>query len=118
VFERLRSYVWPVVSDVALAIEYVGSISVPGLAAKPIIDLDVVVPGEAEVPVAIERLATLGYVHRGNLGIEGREAFHNPPALAVHNMYVCRAGSAALQNHWRSATTYGRTRRLRGGTAS
>jgi GrpB-like predicted nucleotidyltransferase (UPF0157 family) len=91
--------VWPVVSDIALAIEHVGSTSLPGLAAKPIVDLDVVVPGEAEVPVAIERLATLGYVHRGNLGIEGREAFHNPPALAVHNMYVCIAGSAALQNH-------------------
>jgi hypothetical protein len=37
--------------------------------------MTVVVPSEHEVPFAIERLATLGYQHRGNLGIEGREAF-------------------------------------------
>jgi hypothetical protein len=33
------------------------------------------------VPLAIERLATLGYAHRGNLGIEGREAFQSPMDL-------------------------------------
>lgn len=66
VFERLRSEIWPVVSDVALAVEHVGSRSVPDLAAKPIIDVSVVVPTEADIPVSIERLATWGYVHRGN----------------------------------------------------
>ena len=38
---------------------------VPGLAAKPIVDISVVVPTEADVPVAIARLATLGYAHLG-----------------------------------------------------
>jgi GrpB-like predicted nucleotidyltransferase (UPF0157 family) len=38
-FETLRARVWPIVADVALSIEHVGSTSVVGLAAKPIIEL-------------------------------------------------------------------------------
>jgi GrpB-like predicted nucleotidyltransferase (UPF0157 family) len=85
-FERLRSEVWPVVRDVAVSVEHVGSTSVPGLAAKPVIDVSVVVPTYAEIPVVIERLATLGYVHRGNLGVEGREAFVSPDRLPIHHI--------------------------------
>ena len=78
VFGRLRDQVWPVVQDVAISIEHIGSTSVPGLASKSIIDLSIVTPSDAEVPLTIERLVTLGYIHRGNLGIEGREAFKQP----------------------------------------
>lgn len=99
VFEELRRRVWDVVSDVALTIEHVGSTSVPGLAAKSVIDMSVVVASTAEVARAIERLAAIGYVHRGNLGIEGREAFHSPPELPRHHLYVCPAGSLGLRNH-------------------
>jgi GrpB-like predicted nucleotidyltransferase (UPF0157 family) len=49
--------------------------------------------------MAIERLSTLGYVHRGNLGIEGREAFYNPPGSPPHHLYVCVQGATALANH-------------------
>lgn len=99
VFEQLRSRIGAVVGDVALSIEHVGSTAVPGLVAKPIIDLDVVVAGDRDVATAIERLATLGYVHEGNLGIEGREAFSNPAGSPAHHLYVCRDGNLALRNH-------------------
>ena len=57
----------------ALAVEHVGSTSVEGLASKPIIDIDVVVkPGDVEN--VIGALKSIGYIHEGNLGIEGREA--------------------------------------------
>jgi GrpB-like predicted nucleotidyltransferase (UPF0157 family) len=98
-FERLRSRIWPAVSDVATAIEHVGSTSVPGLAAKPIVDISVVVPTPADVPVGIARLATLGYVHSGNLGVEGREAFATPGGLPRHHLYLCPRDSLALANH-------------------
>jgi GrpB-like predicted nucleotidyltransferase (UPF0157 family) len=54
-------------------VEHVGSTSVPGLAAKPILDIDVVVP-RAAVPAAVNALVGIGYVHRGDLGVAGREA--------------------------------------------
>jgi GrpB-like predicted nucleotidyltransferase (UPF0157 family) len=99
VFEELRSKVWSVLGDVALSVEHVGSTSVPGLAAKPIIDMSIVVPSEREVPLAVERLASLGYQHLGNLGIAGREAFRRPPGSPTHNLYVCPQGSLGLRNH-------------------
>ena len=98
-FEAVRARVWQVVADVAVAVEHVGSTSVPGLPAKPIIDITVVVPTEAAVAVAIERLSTLGYRHLGNLGIEGREAFASPDMPPRHHLYVCPRDSLALKNH-------------------
>lgn len=99
VFERLRALVWQVVQDFALGIEHVGSTSVPGLAARPIIDMDVVIASPAQIPLAVERLTALGYVHRGNLGIEGREAFQQPAHLPPHHLYVCLQDSVSLRNH-------------------
>jgi len=98
-FERLRAVIWPVVAEIAQGIEHVGSTSVPGLAAKPIIDVSVVVGAASDVPLACERLATIGYVHQGNLGIDGREAFESPAGFPAHHLYVCHGDSPALANH-------------------
>lgn len=78
-FQQLRGFVLPVLSDFVVTIEHVGSTSVPGLAAKPIVDIDVVMSTQSDVLMAIQRLATIGYVHEGDLGTTGREAFI-PPA--------------------------------------
>ena len=96
VFEHLRANAWAVVHDFALAIEHIGSTSVPGLAAKPIIDMSVIVRSTEDAALGIERLATLGYVHRGNLGVEGREAFQSPEQLPAHHLYLCPTGSLGL----------------------
>lgn len=98
-FEQLRDRISTAIGEVAVSIEHVGSTAVPGLSAKPIIDMDVVVPDSAGVTKAIEGLATLGYKHRGNLGVEGREAFDNPPASSAHHLYICQDGNLALKNH-------------------
>lgn len=98
IFEQLRGRVWEVVSDLASAVEHVGSTAVPGLAAKPVIDIDVVVPREG-VSDGIVRLEGLGYEHRGNLGIPEREAFRAPRDLPRHHLYLCPEGSPALANH-------------------
>lgn len=98
-FERLRERAWRVVRDVADSIEHVGSTSVPELAAKPVIDMDVVVPTVALAGVATERLVTLGYHPMGTQGIEDRFGFRPVPGDPVHNLYVVLAGSRAHRNH-------------------
>ena len=98
VFETLRSFVWNAVADIAISIEHVGSTSVPGLAAKPVIDIDVVVP-DGRVSDGIARLSALGYEHRGDLGVPDREAFFRPPQSPPHHLYLCPSTSSALANH-------------------
>src|SRR5215475_6700871 len=98
-FETLRAAIADAVAGFADSVEHVGSTAVPGLAAKPIIDIDVVVSSRAELPAVIQRLAALGYVHRGNLGIEDREAFESPAHLPAHHLYACVQGTSALANH-------------------
>ncbi|HTQ79489.1 MAG TPA: GrpB family protein [Thermoanaerobaculia bacterium] len=98
VFATLRETIWNAVGDVALRIEHVGSTSVPGLAAKPVIDLDVVVH-LADVPTSLARLEGIGYRPLGDLGIPQREALKPPPSAVPHNLYVCPSTSPALKNH-------------------
>jgi GrpB-like predicted nucleotidyltransferase (UPF0157 family) len=83
----------------AAAIEHVGSTAVPDLPAKPIIDIDVLLATETEFDAVIDRLAKLGYVHEGNLGIPEREAFAAPVHDVPHHLYVCPPGSRAFQQH-------------------
>ncbi len=99
-------------------IEHAGSTAVPGLPAKPIVDIDVVVPSSPDIPDAVRRLESGGYICRGDLGIPGREAFDVPPDLPYHHLYVVAAGSkphldhVLLRDHLRShpaaAERYGR----------
>ena len=101
-FERVRERVWPVLSDLALTVEHVGSTAVPGLWAKPIVDVDVVVSDEAVIATAIPRLASIGYAHRRDVGVlPGREAFEAPrdSSLPAHHLYVCPTDSLPLRNH-------------------
>ena len=82
-----------------ITIAHVGSTAVPGLAAKPIIDMDIVVQHSADIPAVIATLAPLGYVHRGDLGIAGREAFARPADTFPHNLYLGLASAASIRNH-------------------
>ena len=110
VFADLSRVIFGCLGELALAIEHIGSTSVPGLAAKPIIDFDVVVESRQAVSVSIERLARLGYVHQGDLDVPGREAFRRDGDEEVprdgsgrkwptHNLYVCARDNEALGLH-------------------
>ncbi|OWA33318.1 hypothetical protein B9G55_21805 [Saccharibacillus sp. O16] len=100
-FEQIASSVKEWIGDLLIGVEHVGSTSVPGLAAKPIIDLDAVMRYEDQLPQIIERLAQQGFEHQGNLGIEGREAFEPKRDFGFMNyhLYVCSPHGAGYQEH-------------------
>ena len=99
IFASLRDRLAAALGPLAVAIEHVGSTAVPGLAAKPIVDLDIVMASGEDLWAVIERLRLLGYDHQGDLGVPGREAFTSPPGGPPHHLYACPAGSPALARH-------------------
>jgi GrpB-like predicted nucleotidyltransferase (UPF0157 family) len=100
-FEALRkeyAAAFAIAKVPVVAIEHVGSTSVPGLAAKPVIDCDIVVAAE-DVPVATDVLIGLGFSPEGTLGVPERWAFKEPKRLAGTNTYVIVDGCLSLRNH-------------------
>lgn len=102
-FAELRDRLAPALGDAALAIEHVGSTAVPGLAAKAIIDIDIVFP-VGGLDAVSERLATLGYIPNGDQGVPGREAFKLADealraGLPAHHLYACPEDNPELARH-------------------
>jgi GrpB-like predicted nucleotidyltransferase (UPF0157 family) len=81
-----------------IGIEHVGSTSVPGLAAKPIIDIDVIVD-RSYVGDATAALEAVGYRSLGEMGVPDRHAFKTPPDEIRQNTYVIVDGCLSLRNH-------------------
>lgn len=98
-FEEIAQPVREAIADLGATVEHIGSTSVPGLAAKPIIDIDVVVASADDVPTAIERLRALGYLHQGDKGVEGREALMCPNGARPHHLYVVVRGNDSHREH-------------------
>ncbi len=98
-FEAIRARIAPPLSNFATAIEHIGSTSVPGLAAKPIIDIDVLLRSANNLSLAIAALERLGYQHQGTLGIAGRDAFVAPAHDVRHHLYVCSPDAFEFQRH-------------------
>ena len=85
-------------SGLPLVLEHVGSTSVTGLAAKPIIDIiagrDAAIPASAFVPA----LESVGYEHRGENGLPGREFFRRGQPRSYH-IHLVNIDSALWRHH-------------------
>ena len=100
-FLQIKAELTNALGQLAIEIEHVGSTSVQGLSAKPIIDIDVVIKDYSELENVISALGKIGYQHKGNLGITGREAFkyEGKDHLRKHHLYVCPEDSQELRRH-------------------
>lgn len=100
-FSEIQAELRAALGELALGIEHVGSTSVPGLSAKPIIDIDVIIRDYSVFDAAVRALEGIGYRHEGDLGIAGREAFayDGKTHLRKHHLYVCPRDSAELKRH-------------------
>jgi GrpB-like predicted nucleotidyltransferase (UPF0157 family) len=100
-FEEVRKHLLSILSGQDVRVEHVGSTSVPDLAAKPILDIDIVLLDGANFAGVKALLEANGYLHLGDLGIIGREAFRNQgePQLMRHNLYVLQADADELKRH-------------------
>ncbi len=100
-FAAIRDELNTVLKDIVIRIEHVGSTSVEGLSAKPIIDIDVVIQDRADLPEVISALQKIGYSHEGDQGIPEREVFkyEEKEHLRKHHLYVCTLDAEELRSH-------------------
>lgn len=100
-FERIKEELIAVLENHVIAIEHIGSTSVEGLAAKPIIDIDIVMKDYNSFEDVKNGLAHIGYIHEGDLGRKDRHAFKYEEKLHLmkHHLYVCPEYSDELKRH-------------------
>lgn len=105
-FEAIWLQLVEVLAGQCKTIEHVGSTSIPGMMAKPVIDIDIVLGQGQDFHQVCESLSQLGYEHRGNQGIEGREVmarvadnYHDVLDELPHHLYVCDETSEELMKH-------------------
>ena len=87
-------------------IQHVGSTSIPGMKAKPIIDIDVGLKNWGNFENVKSKLATIGYEYEGDRGITGREAFCRNGKVQNkildnidHHLYVCSVDNEEYKRH-------------------
>ncbi len=75
IFQQIKRILTMSLHNLIIDIEHVGSTSVQGLAAKPILDIDIVIESYDVFPNIILELEKIGYFHQEEWSFEGREAF-------------------------------------------
>lgn len=100
-FEKIKRELDTLLNGSIEAIYHIGSTSVIGMSAKPIIDIDIVIESNSYFSEVKKKLEAIGYIHEGNLGIAEREAFtyKDKNHLRIHHLYVCPAKSKELKRH-------------------
>ena len=97
-FTREQQRIQQILGDTALSVDHVGSTSVPGLAAKPIIDIDLVVPNSSDESTYVPQLEAAGY-----LLIIREPDWHEHRCLKGPdtniNLHVFSPGSPETQRH-------------------
>ena len=97
--ERLAPVLAAVLAPRCFRVEHVGSTAVPGLAAKPILDIAVGVSAGVAIEPILSALATAGYHYRGDAGQAGGHVLvrESAPLMRTHHLHVVDLGGAAWQ---------------------
>lgn len=110
-FEDIKQVLASALNDLGtpFEIQHIGSTAIPGLIAKPVIDIDIILHDKFLLKDLSARLEKLGYINKGEQGITGRFAFRqssdftpltkNNYKWPSHHLYVCFSDSLALKNH-------------------
>jgi GrpB-like predicted nucleotidyltransferase (UPF0157 family) len=96
-FARLGRDLRAALDDVALRIDHIGSTSIPGLAAKPVLDVQISVAAFDRLEAFKAPLEELGYVYRAGNAERTKRYFREPPGSPRTHIHVRRAGSFSEQ---------------------
>lgn len=91
----------PILKNEIIAMHHIGSTSIPGMWAKPIIDILLEVRDIAKIDQYNEAMVNLGYEPRGELGIPGRRYFsrEEPADVRTHHIHAYQSGDFGIERH-------------------
>jgi GrpB-like predicted nucleotidyltransferase (UPF0157 family) len=100
-FAREAAAVREALPGVLVAVHHIGSTAIPGICAKPIIDMLAVTGDLAKLDANAARLEALGYETMGEFGIAGRRYFRKTDAAGgrTHQVHALQAGSPQIARH-------------------
>lgn len=93
--QNLKEILNPILID----LHHIGSTSVPGLAAKPVIDILAIVSCITEVEKYTSALVCTGYQALGECGIEGRRFFTKGGDSRTHHLHIFSESSPHITRH-------------------
>ena len=85
--------------DLLVRAHHVGSTAVPGLAAKPVIDICIEVRDLERLDALDDEMQALGYVPRGEFGIPGRRYYPKGAESRTHHVHAFVAGDPHVEGH-------------------
>lgn len=103
--ERIRAACVPL----PIRLDHVGSTAVPGLAAKPIVDVLGARPAGSDPAPYVAAITGLGWAHRGENGVPGRDYFRLGDPERTHHLHLFEEGHP----HWRAHLDFRDTLRAR-----
>ncbi|MGM5056209.1 GrpB family protein [Rhizobium sp. 814_E9_N1_1] len=96
-FQRIRDRLLALLPQ-ALSIDHIGSTSIPGMTAKPLIDIDIVLPDLGHIEGATRVLLVEGYEPRGNRYDDEVWAFLSRGSVPAERVYLCPSGNGTHRN--------------------
>jgi GrpB-like predicted nucleotidyltransferase (UPF0157 family) len=98
-FEAEAKLIKQALGENCLAIYHIGSTAVPGLAAKPVIDMLPVVKNILQVDSVTNAMAQLGYEAKGEFGIPFRRFFQKGGDQRTYHVHVFEEGNPEIERH-------------------
>ena len=98
-FEEEAALLRRVLGEVVKQVHHIGSTAVPGLVAKPIIDILVEVKNLAALDASNDAMRAIGYEPRGELGIPRRRYFPKGGADRTHQVHAFVEGDEHVIRH-------------------
>ncbi|MFG6117146.1 GrpB family protein [Halobacillus sp. MO56] len=98
-FKKEAESLQDIMGSMLMYIHHIGSTSVAGLSAKPVIDIMPVVKKIEQVDQFNEAMEAIGYEAKGELGIPGRRYFRKGGDDRTHHVHVFQEGSPDIERH-------------------
>ena len=94
-----RNRILSVLADQILGIEHVGSTAIPGVCAKPIIDIAIAVQSLSAAENFVPTMARIGYDYAGDGGVPGGRIYGRGPKIRTHLVHAVVADSQEWQDY-------------------